>query len=105
MYKIVKASDGILRKISDNKSANNLITKEISPGVSLATTKAVDYYEKEISEYDRIYYVLEGKLSLAFDNHVTILDKGDACFISKGTEYEMSGTFEIIAVNQPAFGA
>ena len=29
---------------------------------------------------------------------------GDVCFIEKGTEYEMAGTFNVVVVNQPAFG-
>ena len=58
MYKIVKASKGTDRHITDNKTANNLITREISPNLSLATTKATDYGEKETTAYDRIYYLL-----------------------------------------------
>jgi ethanolamine utilization protein EutQ (cupin superfamily) len=105
MYKVVKAAEGIVRTIADNKSVNNLITKDISPGMSLATTKATDYYEKETAAYDRIYYVLEGRLDLSFDHQTTAIDKSDACFIARGTEYEMRGTFEAVVINQPAFGS
>ena len=104
MYKIVRQSEGTTRRITDNKSANNLITKDISPGVSLATTEATDYYEKETTPYDRIYFVLEGELELTVGGKTSNLQKGDACFISRGTEYEMHGTFEAVTVNQPAFG-
>jgi hypothetical protein len=104
MYKIVRQSEGIIRQIAENKSANNLITKDITPNVSLATTKATDYYEKEITPYDRIYFVLEGELKLTIGNETSNLQKGDACFIGKGSEYEMRGTFEAVTVNQPAFG-
>jgi len=104
-YKIVRESEGTVRQIAPNKSANNLITKEISPEISLATTKATDYYEQETTLYDRIYYVLEGELELTVDNETSTLKKGDACFIGKGTTYEMRGTFEAVTVNQPAFGS
>lgn len=60
MYKVVRESEGIVRQIASNKTANNLITKDVSPGVSFATTEATDYYEKETTLYDRIYYVLDG---------------------------------------------
>ncbi|HEX4662684.1 MAG TPA: cupin domain-containing protein [Candidatus Saccharimonadales bacterium] len=105
MYKIVRQSEGTVRQIADNKLANNLITKDISPEVSFATTEATDYYEKETTEYNRIYYVLEGELELTRDGEATTLRQGDACFISKGTTYEMRGTFKAVTVNQPAFGS
>jgi ethanolamine utilization protein EutQ (cupin superfamily) len=105
MYKVVKASEGTIRQIADNKTANNLITKEISPSVSLAITEATDYHEKETSEYDRIYYVLDGELQISSEGIESALQVGDSCFISKGTSYEMRGTFKALAVNQPAFGS
>jgi len=104
MYKVVRASEGTIRHIADNKTANNLITKEISPTVSLATTEATDYYEKETCEYNRIYYVLDGELQISSDGVKSTLQVGDACFIPKGTVYEMHGTFKALTVNQPAFG-
>lgn len=103
MYKIVRESEGSIRQIAPNKTANNLITKDISPNISFATTEATDYYEKEKTTYDRIYYVLEGELELSFDSEANTLQKGDACFIGKGTTYEMRGTFKAVTVNQPAF--
>lgn len=104
MYKMIRKSEGTLRQIADNKSANNLITKDISPNVSLATTKATNYYEKETTPYNRIYYVLEGELELIVSGETNTLQKGDSCFIGKDTEYEMRGTFEAVTINQPAFG-
>jgi ethanolamine utilization protein EutQ (cupin superfamily) len=105
MYKVVKASEATVRQIADNKTANNLITKEISPNISLAITSAIDYYEKETTEYDRIYYVLDGEMQLVIDGTRSMLTVGDACFIEKGTAYEMRGTFNAVTVNQPAFGS
>jgi ethanolamine utilization protein EutQ (cupin superfamily) len=105
MYKVVRESEGTVRQIAPNKTANNLITKEVSPGVSFATTEAIDYYEKETTSYDRIYYILEGNLALTIDGETTYLQKSDACFISNNTTYEMQGTFKAITINQPAFGS
>lgn len=103
MHKVVKASEGTIRQIAENKTATNLITKEISPTISLATTEATNYYEKETCEYDRIYYVLAGELRINSDGTESTVQVGDACFIAKGTVYEMRGTFKALIVNQPAF--
>ena len=105
MYQIVRQSEGAIRQITDNKTANNLITKDISPDVSFAITKATDYYEKETTPYNRIYFVLDGELELTVNSEANTLQKGDSCFIGKDTEYEMRGTFEATVVNQPAFGS
>ena len=104
MYKIVRQSEGVFRQIAENKSANNLINKDVSPNISLATTKATDYYEKETTPYDRTYFVLDGELELTVEDDTNTLQKGDSCFVHKGTEYEMRGTFEAVVINQPAFG-
>lgn len=105
MYKVVRKNDGISRKIADTYSANNLITKDISPNVSLVVNKAKNHFEIEITKYDRIYYVIEGNIKLIFDGQPIELNVGDACFIKTGTEYEIHGTFKTIIVNQPAFGS
>ncbi|HSW91661.1 MAG TPA: cupin domain-containing protein [Candidatus Saccharimonadales bacterium] len=105
MYKIVRESEGVVRQIAPNKTANNLISKDISPNISFATTEATDYYEKETTPYDRIYYVLDGVLNLTIDGSESTLQKGDSCFLSKNTTYEMQGTFKAVTVNQPAFGS
>ena len=105
MHTLVKATDATIRHIAQNKTAANYITKEVSPGLSLATTQATDYYEKETTPYNRIYYVLEGSLTITVDNEKLELQNGDACYIGKDTVYEMQGTFKAIVVNQPAFGS
>lgn len=104
MHKIVRQSEALVRKIAENKIAFNYITKDVSPNVSLATTEATDYYEKETTSYNRIYYVLDGTLLLVFDEEEVFLHIGDTCFVEKGTTYEMKGAFKAIIVNQPAFG-
>lgn len=104
MYKIIRKSDTSIRKIAENKVAINYVTRDLTSEVSLATTEAIDYYEKETANYNRIYFVLEGQLILTFDNQEVVLDKDDVCYVGKGTTYEMKGTFKAIMVNQPAFG-
>ncbi|KKP27669.1 MAG: hypothetical protein UR15_C0034G0014 [Parcubacteria group bacterium GW2011_GWA2_31_28] len=68
MYKIVRKTEGNVRKIADNKIATNFITKEMTKDFSLATTEAKEYYEKVETTYNRIYYVLEGELILKFED-------------------------------------
>ena len=104
MYKVVRKSEATVRQIADNKIALNYITKDLSPEVSLAVIEATDYYEKETTESNRIYYVLEGELGLNFGGKEVKLSAADSCFVAKGTEYVMRGTFKAVTVNQPAFG-
>lgn len=105
MHKVIKASEGIIRRVAENKTVNNLVTKELSPGVSLAITEGTNYFEEETTNYDRIYYVLDGELKISSDGIDSILQTGDACFITKDTTYKMRGTFRILTINQPAFGS
>ena len=104
MFKVVRRTETTVRRIADNKTAANYITKDISKNVSLATTEATNYYEKEAADYNRIYYVLEGNLILVFNTEEVALNVSDVCYVEKGTKYEMKGTFKAIIVNQPAFG-
>lgn len=105
MHTIVRASEGVVRHIAPNKTATNLITKDISPAVSLAVTTGTDYHEQETCQYNRIYYVLDGELKIESDGATSILHTGDAIFITKGTTYSMHGTFRAVTVNEPAFGS
>ncbi|MCX6731107.1 MAG: hypothetical protein NTZ55_04620 [Candidatus Roizmanbacteria bacterium] len=104
MIKVIRNNEGKKNVIADNKTAINLITKDISPGVSLAIIDATNYCEEEKTLYDRIYYVIDGKLGLTTDDNDQVLESGDSCFISKGTIYTMAGTFKLLVINQPAFG-
>ncbi|MCX6732701.1 MAG: hypothetical protein NTV98_04130 [Candidatus Roizmanbacteria bacterium] len=104
MIKIIRKNEGKKHKIAENKLAINLITKEISQGVSLAVIEAENYSEEENTLYDRIYFVTEGNLILTTNSNEQILGIGDSCFISKGTTYTMAGTFKLLVINQPAFG-
>ena len=105
MFKVIRKSEASVRQIASNKVAINYITKEISPQVSLAITEGKDYSEHEQAKYNRIYFVLDGKLVLQFEGEKVVLSRDDACFIEKTTEYQMSGTVKAIVINQPAFGS
>ena len=104
MYKIVKESEGIIRKITNNKTVLNLITRDVTPNVSLAVIDAQEYRGDEQANYNRIYYVIEGSLTLTFDDNRQTLELGDSCYIEKGRKYQIEGTFKAIIVSQPAFG-
>jgi mannose-6-phosphate isomerase class I len=103
MYKIVRKTEVIARKVSDNKTVNNFITKEISPNFSLAVIDNKGYFGEVTIGNDRIYYVVSGELMLAFGNEEIKLNEGDACFISRDSSYTMSGDCKIVTVDQPAF--
>ena len=105
MFKVVRASEAIPRQITETYKANNYITKDISPGVSLAVNEANDHHETELTQYDRIYYILEGEIEFDFDGEQIRLRPGDSCFVSKSAQYKFSGTFKAVVVNQPAFGS
>jgi len=104
MFKVVKKNDGEIRKITDNKTAINIVTKEITPPFSLAILQTTNYNEKETTAYNRIYHVTEGLLILTFDNNRQELSIGDSCYVSQGATYSMSDTFKAFVINQPAFG-
>jgi len=104
MFKVIRKSEARERKIAENKSAFNYITKDISPEVSLAVIEGVDFSGEVNINEDRIYFVLSGNLVLNYNGEETTLHPEDSCLISKGTKYIMSGTFKVITIDQPAFG-
>ena len=104
MYKVIRKKEAITRQVSDNKTATNFITKEISPNVSLAVIENKGRFGEVVADSNRIYYVLRGHLSLELGSEKVELDEGDACFISSGTSYVMSGDCKAVTVDQPAFG-
>lgn len=105
MIKVIRQSEAVVRQITGTYKATNFITKDVSPNVSLAVNEAVKHSETETTDYDRIYYVLDGELHIRLkDNDYTVY-AGDACFISAHTTYDFSGSFKAVVVNQPAFGS
>lgn len=105
MYKIVRKSEAIIRKIANNKTAYNYITKEFSPGVSLAVIEGINYDSPIIAEQNWIYFILEGEMKLEFKEKQVSLKEGDVCYVSRGEQYRMIGTYRAIIVCQPAFGS
>ena len=104
MYKVVRKSGATRRQISEDKSVENYITKDVLKEVSLAVTEGNNFQTNEETKYNRIFFVLKGKLKLEFNGKKVSLEKDDSCYISKGTSYGISGTFKAVVVNQPAFG-
>jgi ethanolamine utilization protein EutQ (cupin superfamily) len=98
--RLIKKSQGISRKISDTYKVMNFVTRDINKNVSLAVSTATRHAETTKSASDRIYYVLEGKLTV---NKKYVAYMGDVIFIPKNTEYHFEGTFKTILVNAPAF--
>jgi mannose-6-phosphate isomerase-like protein (cupin superfamily) len=105
MYKHVKATEATVRQIAANKTAANFITKDICPDLSFATKEPINYYHKQTTPYTRIYYVLEGVMTLTIDGNDIEVNIGDVCYLEKDTTYEMRGSFKAVTVNQPAFGS
>lgn len=104
MFKVIKRSDCPIHKVTDKQTAFNYITKEISPEVSFIVVKNVDSDKEYINNYQRIYYILSGEMKLEIDDNVIVLEEGDTCLIEKGSRYKASGTYDVIVVNQPAYG-
>jgi ethanolamine utilization protein EutQ (cupin superfamily) len=103
MIKLIKSKEGKKRQVSSDYIINNLLTKDISPEVSLV--EGIAEKHREVTRgmgNDRVYYILEGKMTLLGKNKI-VAEKGDVIFISKDTEYEFEGTFKAIIVNVPAF--
>ena len=104
MFKIVRKQEAAVRKISETYEARNYITKDFSQAFSLAVNTATGHAERETNDYDRIYFIISGELLINVDGANDSIGAGDSLFISKGTVYDFSGTFEAVVVNQPAFG-
>lgn len=92
------------RKISDSYSVFNMLKKELNKNVSLSIAVAKNHSEiTKNMRSDRIYYVLEGKLSVIVGTESYTAKAGDLVFISKRTPYEFNGTFKAVLINVPAF--
>lgn len=105
MITVVQKSEARVRQIASTYKATNFITKDITSSVSLAFNEAEHHLETETTDYDRIYYVIEGILSIKANSETYTVSTGDACFVSAHTTYDFSGSFKAVVVNQPAFGS
>ena len=104
MFKVVRESEAVLRRVNNNKTVANFITKDISPSFSLSVVSNKGVFGLITTDSNRIYYILSGKLRLDIDGKKIELRKGDSCFLSAGSSYLMSGNCRAITVDQPAFG-
>ncbi len=103
-FQLIKQNEAIIRHINDTKSVHNYITNEFSPNVSLSVTKADECNIAETTQYDRIYFFLEGRMILNIEGQEFVLRANDSIFIEAGMSYDIKGTFRSVVVNQPAFG-
>ena len=102
--KLIKATQGVARKISNSYEVTNFLTREYSKNVSLAISKAMDHKEVTANRSsDRVYYVLEGVLNVKFGNEKMEARAGDTVFIPKNTQYYFGGSFKAVLINSPAF--
>jgi len=98
--KLIKSNEGITRKISDSYSVLNLLTASDSENISLAVSNAENHNGITKTSSDRVYYILEGELTV---NNDLIAKKGDLVFVTAETEYNFKGSFKAILINSPAF--
>ena len=104
MHKVIRKAEAAIRKVSEGKTVENFVTKELSPNVSLAVVENKGYFGEVKVESDRIYYIILGRLVLEFSGEKVELDEGDACFVSHGSSFIFSGDCKVVTVDQPAFG-
>ena len=98
--KVFTKEKGIIRKISEQKSVLNLLTKNDSDKLSVGKITATNLDLKTNTDSDRAYYILNGELLIDEESGKT----GDVIFVTSGSEYTMKGTFEAVLVNSPPFG-
>ena len=104
MIKLIKKEEAESRKISNSYTVFNLLTKEVSKKVSVAIGEAENHSEitKNVRS-DRIYYVLEGQLTVVQGSEAHVANPGDIIFIEKNSPYHFKGTFKALLINVPAF--
>ena len=100
MFVVARKSDKVFKEVS--YTSNMAIPSEDSHGVCLKLIEETDTNEKEMAEYNRIYYVFEGDLQLTINNKEILLHMGDACFVEKGMLFAMKGTFKALSVHKRA---
>lgn len=104
MIKLIKKEEAAARKISNSYTVFNLLTKEVNKKVSVSIAEAENHSEITKNERsDRIYYVLEGQLTVVQGSEVYVANPGDLIFIEANSPYHFKGTFKAILINVPAF--
>ena len=100
MFIIARKSQASVKKIFDEKkSIDEIVPQDQKISLDIADVK--NHYEKTKAAFNRIYYVSEGLMHLSIKNQDFELHKGDACFVEKGTIFELRGTFNVIIVSHP----
>jgi len=104
MIKLIKKEQAEARKVNNSHTVSNLLTKETNKKISFAIGEGVNHSEitKNIRS-DRIYYVLEGQLTVVQGTEVYVANPGDLIFIEADTPYHFKGTFKVVLINTPAF--
>jgi len=104
MIKLFKKEQAEARKISNSYTVFNLLTKEINKKISVSVGEGENHSEitKNVRS-DRIYYVLEGQLTVVQGSDVYVANPGDLIFIEANNPYHFKGTFKVVLINTPAF--
>lgn len=105
MYMVIRKTNESENKISrfeDDEKPSEFTTNDVLNSLSVDVIEVIDYSEKGIASFNRIYQIFEGELHLIINNENIIIRKGDGLYIEKGTKYEITGTFKAIAVNKVA---
>jgi ethanolamine utilization protein EutQ (cupin superfamily) len=105
MHKVIRKSEAKERRVGETKSVFDYITKEISPAVSFVVVKNAGNWGEVVSKYDRVYFVLEGSLTLKFQDEEVVLESWDSCFVDKDEKFNFSGDCQVIIVDSPAHGS
>lgn len=100
MFMMVKNASNSIKKITDDKKTLEEIV-DLDDKLNLNVAEATDYREKTTAAYNRVYYIYDGVMDLHVNNQELQLHKGDACFVEKGTTFELVGSFSVIIVSQP----
>lgn len=100
MFIIARKSQASVRKVFDEKKSLNEIVPQ-DKTISLDVVEVKNHHERTKAAFNRIYYVSEGNMQLYIKNQDIELQKGDACFVEKGTIFELQGTFTVIIVSHP----
>lgn len=98
--KLFKKEEAIIRKVSESYSISNYLTINDSSKVSVAISDALNHIETTKTNSDRVYYILEGKITI---NKNVIGNSGDVIYIPSNTVYSFKGTFKAVVINSPPF--
>lgn len=104
MYKKITKSEKVTRRISDVHSADNYLTKETTPNISLAINRLDGILELVKTVNERVFYFINANVDFIIDNEKVHFEDGEVLYLSKDTNYSAIGKFEAIVINSPAFG-